>query len=320
MSSHVLIPDNVNQAAIDILEKADSIRVTAPGNMTRAETLAAIPEADALIIRSSTKADRELLDAAPRLQVIIRAGVGVDNIDLDAASQRGIVVMNTPHGNTIATAEHTFALMMALARHIPQGHMSMLEHRWDRKRYMGTELCGKTLGLIGFGRIGRVVAPRAQAFEMTVIAHDPYIPSDSAREYGVELVELDDLYARSDYISLHALVTVETQGMINAKSIARMKPGIRIINAARGALINDADLAEALKSGRVAAAAVDVYATEPPAEDHPLVGLDGVIHTPHLAASTAEAQVAVAVEAAHLAQNALEDREYENVVNPRVLS
>ncbi|RMF80248.1 MAG: phosphoglycerate dehydrogenase [Chloroflexi bacterium] len=320
MTPHILVPDNVDAAAIKKLEQHNSITITAPGKMSREETMRAIPQADALIIRSATKADADLLRAANKLKVIARAGVGVDNVDLDVATERGIVVMNTPAGNTISTAEHAFGLMLALARHIPQGHQSMTEGRWDRKLFMGTELRGKTLGIIGFGRIGRALAKRAIAFEMDILTHDPYIPHDVAEDLGARLVDLDALYALSDFISLHSLITDETREMINHDSIAKMKRGVRIINAARGALINESDLAEAIQEGRVAGAAVDVYSTEPPGDDHPLVGLPGVIHTPHLAASTTEAQVAVAVEAAELVLDALLNETYNNVVNPAVLN
>jgi D-3-phosphoglycerate dehydrogenase len=316
---HVLVPDSVHPSAVDILQAAEGIRVTAPGQMKREETLAAIADADALIIRSATKADAALINAATRLKAIARAGVGVDNVDLDAASAKGIAVMNTPDGNTVATAEFAFGLMLALARQIPYAYDSMAAGKWDRKTFMGTELRNKTLGIVGFGRIGRAIAKRALAFEMNVIAYDPYIPEDIAQDLGVQLVGLDDLYAQSDFISLHSLITDETRGTINKDSIAKMKQGVRIVNAARGALINDDDLAEAIKSGQVAGAALDVYAEEPPPAGHPLVNLPGVIHTPHLAASTEEAQVAVAVEAAQLIVAALTQGEYKNVVNASLL-
>lgn len=316
---HVLVPDNVDQAALDILEGTEGIAVTAPGQMKRPETLVAIADADALIIRSATKADAELLNAASKLKVIARAGVGVDNVDLDTATRHGIVVMNTPAGNTIATAEHAFGLMLALARHIPQGHISMQAGKWDRKSFMGEELKGAVLGIVGFGRIGRAVAKRAQAFEMTVFAHDPYIPLDIAQDFGVELVSLDVLFRLSDYISLHSLITDETRNMINAETIAQMKYGVRIINAARGALIDEAALAAAIQNGHIAGAALDVYSEEPPPAGNPLIGLPGVIHTPHLAASTRQAQVAVAVEAAELVVQALKQKDYQNVVNPNAL-
>ena len=319
MTFHVLVPDNVDKKAIALLEAADGITVQAPGNMSREETLAAIPTAHAMIIRSSTTADKELLEAAANLKVIARAGVGVDNVDLTVATERGVVVMNTPDGNTISTAEYTFGLMLALARHIPNSYVYMNDGRWDRKQFKGMELRGKTLGIVGFGRIGRAVCKRALAFEMDVVTADPYISADVVEDLGAKLVELDDLYAQSDFISLHTVITDETNGMINAESIAKMKPGVRIINAARGGLINDEDLAAAIKEGRVAGAAVDVYVEEPPPPNHPLVGLQGVIHTAHLAASTGDAQIQVGVDAAQEVIDALTKDEYSNVVNPDVL-
>ena len=319
MTFHVLVPDNVHQQAIDILESSAGIRVAAPGRMERATLLEAVVDADALIIRSGVRADAELLAGAPQLKAIARAGVGVDNVDLEAATAQGVIVMNTPGGNTISTAEHSIGLMLALSRHIPQGHQSLAEGRWDRKTFTGVELKGKTLGIIGLGRIGGAIAARAQAFEMRVIAHDPYLPPDIAAAQDVPLLALDEVYARSDYLSLHALVTDETRGMINADSISRMKRGIRIINAARGALINSADLAAALQSDIVAGAALDVYEQEPPPADHPLIGLPNVVHTPHLAASTSDAQVTVAVEAAQLIVDYLLEGRPANVCNPDAL-
>ncbi len=319
MTYHVLVPDNVDQAALDVLQKSDALRVTAPGQMKREETLAAVADADALVIRSATKADAELLNAAKNLKVIARAGVGVDNVDLEVATQRGIVVMNTPGGNTISTAEFTFGLMLALARFIPQGDASLRGGAWDRKSYTGVELRGKTLGIVGLGRIGREVAKRAVAFEMTVIGYDPYVEADAVAPLGIEKVSLDELYRRADFITLHSLVTDETRHMINAESIAKMKRGVRIVNAARGALIQEHDLAEAIKSGQVAGAALDVYESEPPPADHPLVGLPNVIDTPHLAASTSDAQINVGVEAAQLVLDALTKGTYQNVCNVAVL-
>ena len=310
---HVLVPDAVHQQAIEILAASEGIRVSAPGKLARAELLDAVADAHALIIRSGVSADAELLAAAKDLRAIARAGVGVDNVDLAAAQARGVLVMNTPGGNTISTAEYTFGLMLALARHIPQGHASLAAGRWDRKRFGGAELRGKTLGIVGLGRIGQALAHRAQAFEMTVVAHDPYLPPAIAQSLAVPLLELDELFAQADFLSLHALITTETRGMIHTGSIARMKQGVRIINAARGALINEADLADALQSGRVAGAALDVYAQEPPPPDNPLLGLPNVIHTPHLAASTADAQVTVAVEAAQLIVDFLLDGKVANV-------
>ncbi len=320
MTYHVLVPDNVHPSALDVLNNAEGLQITAPGQMSRDELLAALPEADALIIRSASKIDAEALAVATKLKLIARAGVGVDNVDLTVATEHGIIVMNTPDGNTVSTAEMTFGLMLALARQIPQAHATMTAGKWDRKKFMGVELRGKTLGVVGFGRIGRAVAKRALAFEMTVIAFDPYIPADLAADLGVELVDLDTLYKRSDFITLHAVLTDETRDMVNAETLAKMKDGVRIVDAARGALINEADLAEALKSGKVAGAALDVYPTEPPPTDDPLIGLPNVVHTPHLAASTEDAQVTVAVDAAKLIVDALLNGKYANVVNPDVLA
>lgn len=318
-SFNILIPDNVDRKAVEMLEAVADFNVTAPGNMSREETLAAIPTAHAMVIRSSTTADAELLNAATQLKVIARAGVGVDNVDLDVATERGIVVMNTPHGNTISTAEYTLGLMLTLARHMHLGYSSLQEGRWDRKSFTGVELRGKTLGVIGFGRIGQAVVKRAQAFEMTTIAYDPYVEASKAEALGVELVDLDTLYARSDFITLHSVVTDETREMINAETIAKMKPGVRIINAARGALINDEALADAIKNGHVAGAALDVYHQEPPPPENPLIGLHNVLHTPHLAASTSDAQVQVGIDAAQEVIDALTKGEYSNVVNIAVL-
>lgn len=320
MSFHVLVPDNVHHKAIDILRNCDRIRVSAPGKLERPALLDAVADAHAIVIRSGVRADAELIEVASQLKAIARAGVGVDNVDLAAASAAGIAVMNTPGGNTISTAEHSFGLMIALSRHIPQGHQSLLEGRWDRKAFTGVELKGKTLGIIGLGRIGGAIATRAGAFEMNVIAHDPYLPPQVAAEINVPLLDLPEVYANSDYLTLHALVTDDTRGMINAKSIAMMKDGIRIINAARGALINSADLAAALTSGVVAGAALDVFEDEPPPADHPLIGHPKVIHTPHLAASTSDAQVTVAVEAAQLIVDFLLDGVAANVCNPEVMA
>ena len=317
---HVLVPDNVHQKAIDVLAASVGIRVSAPGKMERAALLEAVADAHALIIRSGVTADAELLAHAPQLKAIARAGVGVDNVDLAAATARGVTVMNTPGGNTISTAEHTFGLMIALSRHIAQGHQSLAEGRWDRNAFTGVELKGKTLGIIGLGRIGQAIATRAQVFEMKVIAHDPYLPPAVAEAINVPLLALDEVFSSADYLTLHAMVTDETRGMINADTIATMKEGVRIINAARGALIHSADLAAALISGKVAGAALDVYEQEPPPADHPLIGLPNVLHTPHLAASTSDAQVTVAVEAAQLIVDFLLEGEAANVCNPAVLS
>lgn len=318
MSYQVLVPDMLNQAGLSALRAVAAFDVIAPGKMTREQTLAHIPEAHALIVRSDTRVDAALLQHADRLRVVVRAGVGVDNIDLDACTARGVVVMNTPDANTISTAEHTIALMLALARHIPQADRSLREGRWDRKSFVGTQLAGKTLGIIGLGRIGRAVAERATALDMTVIAFDPFAPEHLARRIAI-VSDLDQVLAEADILSLHAVVTDDTRRMINRETIARMKDGVLIINTARGALIHSDDLAEALRSGKVAGAALDVYDPEPPAPDHLLIGLTNVIHTPHLGASTHEAQTQVGVEAAEAVRKALLEGRYDNVRNREVL-
>jgi D-3-phosphoglycerate dehydrogenase len=315
----VLVPDDLEKSGLDLLRAAPEIVLHAPGKMTRAETMTMIPNAHALIVRSDTKVDAELLALGKNLRVVVRAGVGVDNIDLNECTARGIIVMNTPDGNTTSTAELTFALMLALARHIAQADASMRAGRWDRKKYMGTQLAGKTLGIIGFGRVGRALAQRAHAFGMKEIAYDPFVPEDVARHLGLSLVpRLEDLLGEADIISLHAVVNDQTRGIINAATIARMKDGVRIINAARGQLINSADLAAALKSGKVAGAALDVYDVEPPTANNPLLGLPNVIYTPHLGASTYESQEAVGEQAAHQTITALLKDRYDNVRNRAV--
>lgn len=319
MPFHVLISDNVDKRAVALLQQSQDIRVTFEGDMPRDKVMSILGDVDALVIRSATKADAALLEHAPNLKAIARAGVGVDNVDLNFATDKNIVVMNTPDGNTISTAEFTFGLMLSLARHIPQSHGSLAGGKWDRKSFTGVELRGKTLGVVGFGRIGRQVAKRANAFDMNVIAFDPFVLPDLAADLDVSMVDLDTLYAQSDFITLHTTVTDESRYMVNAAAIAKMKKGVRIINAARGVLINDADLAEAIKSGQVGGAALDVYEPEPPTVDNPLIGLPGVIHTPHLAASTSDAQNNVALDAAQLILDALLQGKYANVCNPKVL-
>jgi D-3-phosphoglycerate dehydrogenase len=287
--------------------------------MTREQTIEMLPKAHAMIVRSDTKADAELLAHAQNLKVIVRAGVGVDNIDLNQCTELGIVVMNAPDGNTISTAEHTFGMMLALARHIPQADASMRAGKWDRKKFMGTQLSGKVLGIIGFGRVGRALAERASCFGMSEVAYDPFVPENIARHLGLSLVpRVEDVFSQADIISLHCLVNNETRGMINAENIAKMKDGVIIINVARGQLINNVDLADALKSGKVGGAAIDVYDVEPPDAENPLLGLPNVIYTPHLGASTCEAQEAVGVQAAEEVINALLKDRFDNVRNKAI--
>ena len=313
-----LIPDRVDALASELLRAAGH-EVMADGQLGRAQTLAAIPKATALIVRSATQVDAELLRAARRLRYVVRAGAGVDNVDLAAATERRVIVMNTPGANTLAVAEFTIGLLIALARHIPQSHASMKAGEWNRQRYMGVTLSGKTLGLYGFGRIGQAVAARARAMGMRILAHDPFLPPTVFAEQGAESVSLASLWAEADFLSLHAEVNESTRSIVNAASIAQMKPGARIVNAARGALIETADLAAALENGQIAGAAIDVYAQEPPPANHALFGHPRVIHTPHLAASAAEVQVAVARAAAETLIAALGEGRCENVCNPEVM-
>jgi D-3-phosphoglycerate dehydrogenase len=258
----------------------------------------ALADSDGLVVRSETRVTPDLMDTARKLRVIGRAGVGVDNIDVPAATARGIVVMNAPDGNTITTAEHTLALLIALARNIPQANSSVKAAKWERKRFIGAELQGKTLGIIGLGRIGRAVAARARAFGMKIVGHDPFIAPDQARDLEIESASLDEVFSRADFLTVHTPLTSETRGLIGAQAFAKMKKGARIINCARGGLVDESALYQAIKSGTIAGAALDVFEQEPPSPDHPLLGLEEVIVTPHLGASTTEAQEGVAVTVA----------------------
>lgn len=291
----VLISDNLHADGIAILEAHPNIEVEVRPGLSPAELLAVIKDADALAIRSATRVTAELINAAPRLKVVGRAGTGLDNVDIAAASKRGIVVMNTPGGNTITTAEHAISLLLALARNIPQAAQSMREGMWDKKKFQGTEIYNKTLGIIGMGRIGSVVAERALGLRMRVLSYDPFITKEVATNLGVELVSLDELLARSDFISIHTPKTKDTTRLLNRQAFRKMKPGVRLINCARGGLIDEEALLEALKQGKVAGAALDVFETEPPLADWPLRHFPNVICTPHLGASTEEAQANVAV-------------------------
>ncbi len=275
---------------------------------------AALANADGLVVRSAVQVDDALMDKAPRLRVIGRAGVGVDNIDAEAATRRGIVVMNTPGANAVAVAELTIGLMLALARKLPAANASMHAGRWEKKNLQGAELRGKTLGILGLGRIGLEVAKRARGFGLEILGSDPFVSAAVAREAGIKLVTLDELIAGSDYLTLHVGLTPQTTGVINAKTLAKMKKGVRIINCARGELIEDADLVAALKTGQVAGAALDVFAVEPPKES-PYFELDNVILTPHVAGSTGEAQEAVGVQIACQVRDYLKLGVVQNAVN-----
>ena len=291
----VLVTDLIAEDGIDLLRLEADVDVQL--KPSPAELIERIPAYDALIFRSETKVTAEVIAAGRSLKVIGRAGTGVDNIDVDAATERGIVVVNAPVGNVISAAEHTIALMLALSRRLPEGHESLRAGRWERQRLMGVEVRGKTLGLIGLGQVGSEVARRARGLEMRVIAHDPYVSADRAQGLGVELAPLDDLLAQSDYISLHLRLTPQTADLISDTSLGKVKPSVRIINTARGELINEAALIRALDEGRVAGAAIDVFRQEPPGES-PLLRHDKIVVTPHLGALTEEAQERVAVDVA----------------------
>jgi D-3-phosphoglycerate dehydrogenase len=290
----ILISDNLSKPGIEILEKA-GLTVTVKTKMTKEELLREIKNYDGLIVRSATKVTADVIAAADKLRVIGRAGSGLDNVDTTVATKRGIVVMNTPGGNTVTTAEHTMAMIFALARKIPQANASMKAGKWEKDRFMGTELYNKILGVVGMGQIGSHLAKLAQGVLMNVIAYDPYLAEERARKMGVELMGLHELFRRADVITVHTPLTAETQNIINADTIGMMKDGVRLINCARGGIINEKDLADALKSGKVAGAAFDVFEEEPVNPSHPLLRLDNFICTPHIGASTAEAQENVAV-------------------------
>jgi D-3-phosphoglycerate dehydrogenase len=309
----VLISDKLSPAAVDIFRNR-GIEVDMKTGLSPADLRAIIGEYDGLAVRSATKVTKELLDAAPNLKVVGRAGIGVDNVDVKSATARGVVVMNTPYGNAITTAEHAIAMMFALARQIPEASASTKAGKWEKNRFMGVELSGKTLGLVGCGNIGSIVADRAQGLKMRVIAYDPYLTEKRALELGVEKVELDDLIARADIITLHTPLTDATRNLLSREALARTKKGVRIINCARGGLVDESALADALKSGHVAGAALDVFETEP-ATDSPLFGLENVVCTPHLGAATAEAQENVALQVAEQMSDFLLTGAVANAIN-----
>jgi len=310
----VLVSDPLGKEGIEILEKTGTIKVDVKIGLKPEELAACIGDYDGIIVRSGTKVTKEVIEAGKNLQVIGRAGVGVDNIDVEFATKKGIIVMNAPGGNTVSTAEHTVGMMLALSRNIPQADRSVKEGKWERKKYTGVELSGKTLGVIGLGRIGSYVAQLALAFNMKVLAYDPFISQEKAKRIGVELVELDELYQNSDYITLHVPKSEETKGMISKSEFDRMKDGVRIINCARGGLIDEQALYEALRSGKVAGAALDVYENEPPVGS-PLLELDNCITVPHLGASTHDAEINVGIEMAHQVVDALSGGPIRNALN-----
>ncbi|NJD63558.1 MAG: phosphoglycerate dehydrogenase [Deltaproteobacteria bacterium] len=310
----VLALDNLQKVGIDVFVK-EGIEVDVKGKMTPEELAAAIDNYDGVVVRGATKATAAVFEKVTRTKVIGRAGSGTDNIDKAAATKKGVVVMNTPGGNTVTTGEHAIAMMMALARQIPQATASMKDGKWEKNKFMGTELTDKVLGVVGMGNIGKVVAERGLGLKMSVLGYDPYVSKEDMARLGVEFVTLDDLFRRSDFITFHTPLTPETKNMVNASSIAKMKKGVYLINCARGALIVEADLQAALESGRVKGAAIDVYPVEPPPAETPYFKHPNVILTPHLGAATTEAQEKVAVLIAEQISDFLKKGTIRNSVN-----
>jgi D-3-phosphoglycerate dehydrogenase len=310
----VLVSDTLSTEGIEVLKQTPNIEVDVMTNLTPDELRGVIKEYDGLVIRSATKVTQAIIDSAENLKVIGRAGVGLDNVDILAASKRGIVVMNTPGGNTITTGEHAISMMLSLARKIPQATASMKNGKWEKNKFMGNEIFNKTLGIIGIGRVGSIVADRAQGLKMNVIAYDPFMSPEAAAKIGISLVSFDDLLKHSDFISVHTPMTKETRGFINANAFAKMKKGVFIINCARGGIISERDLYDALVSGKVAGAALDVFEEEP-TKNQELVALENVICTPHLGASTDEAQINVAIAIAEQIVDYLTKGEIRNAVN-----
>jgi D-3-phosphoglycerate dehydrogenase / 2-oxoglutarate reductase len=313
----VLVTDPIAPEGEEYLRQHADVE-TRPG-LPRADLIATIGDYQALVVRSETKVTREVIEAGRQLRVIGRAGVGVDNIDVDAATERGIVVVNAPAGNTIAVAEHTIGLLLAAARRIPQAYASLRAGQWQRSNYMGQEVRNKVLGVVGLGRIGREVARRAQGLEMHVVAFDPYVGAEHARRLGVEMLDLPALLRTADFITIHTPATAQTSGLIGAPELATVKPTAYVLNCARGGIVDETALAEALQAGRLAGAALDVFAKEPPG-DNPLLQLDNVVATPHLAASTQEAQVTVALEVAEQVVAALDGRPTVYAVNAPIVT
>lgn len=321
----VLVSDSLAPQGLEILERARGIEVDYAPGVTPADLVERIRDAEGLVIRSGTKVTREVLERAEKLRVIGRAGIGVDNVDVPAATERGVVVVNTPSGNNVTTAEHAIALLVSLARHVPQATASMKAGKWEKNAFTGMELSNRTLGVVGLGNIGRVVAQIAQGIGMRVVAYDPHLPEEIASKLDIELLPLDELLARADALTVHVPKTKETTGLLDAAAFAKCRKGVLVINAARGGIVDEKALLAALESGQVGGAALDVFASEPPAADHPLVQHPKVICTPHLGASTEQAQLNVAIQVAEQVRDYLTNGEIRNGVNvpsvsPEILS
>jgi D-3-phosphoglycerate dehydrogenase len=314
----ILITDPVDASCIEIL-KEEGFDVDYSPGISPEEIQKKIVDVEAMIVRSSTNVTREVLTAGQRLKAVGRAGAGVDNIDVQTATRRGIIVMNTPGGNTISTAEHTISMMLALARNIPQAHQSVVEGKWERKKFVGSELYGKTIGIVGLGKVGSEVARRCLAFEMNVVAYDPILSSEAASKLGIALVTLQELYERSDIITVHSPLTEETKGLIGESALLRCKRGVKVINCARGGIVDEQALLNALNDGRVSGAALDVFENEPPV-NFPLLKHPHVIVTPHLGASTEEAQEKVAIQIAHQIADVLKGRGISGSVNADIIA
>ena len=311
----ILVSDKLAEEGLKILREGDAFEVDCKYDLKPEQLKEIIGNYDALIVRSGTQVTAEIIDAASRLKVIGRAGVGLDNVDLKAATKKGIIAMNTPGGNTTSTAEHAFSLIMALARNIPQAHGSMKAGKWERSKFQGVELYGKTLGVIGLGRIGSTVAKFAQGFGMVIKAYDPFLSPEMAAKRGIVMSTFEDLIKNSDFITVHVPKTEQTSGMIGEKEIAMMKKSVRLVNCARGGIIDEAALVQALEAKRIAGVALDVYDEEPPKPDLPVFKFDACVLTPHLGASTAEAQVNVAIEIAYSVKDALLGKGIRNAAN-----
>ncbi len=316
MKSRVLVTDNLSAAGLEILNSHPDIELDVRSGLSPEQVKEALQEADGIIIRSGTKLKADMLEGQQRLKAIVRAGVGVDNIDVNAATKQGIIVMNTPAGNTLSTAEQTIAMMMALVRNIAPAHASMKAGKWDRKYFTGTQLAGKTLGVIGLGRVGIAVAQRALGLEMKVLGYDPFISAERAAELGIELFrDIDEMIVKCDIVTVHTPMNEQTKNLINADRLAKMPKGARVINCARGGIVDENALADALESGHIAGAAMDVFVNEPPEAGNRLIGQPNVLLTPHLGASTDEAQELVALEAAEIIVNFFVKNEVRHAVN-----
>jgi D-3-phosphoglycerate dehydrogenase len=310
----VLVSDNLGEIGIQMFQEAEGIDVDVKTGLPPEELKAIIGDYDALVIRSATKVTEDLLEAGKKLKVVGRAGIGLDNVDIPAATKRGVVVMNTPGGNVVTTAEHTISMMLSLTRNIPQGTATLKEGLWEKKKLQGREIFNKVLGVIGYGKIGSIVADRARGLKMRVVIYDPFVTPEQIEKTGFEAVTLEELYKQADYITIHVPKLKNTQGMINKEAFDQMKTGVMLVNCARGGIINEADLYDAIEAGKVAGAALDVFETEPPT-DNPLLTLDRLICTPHLGASTKEAQTNVAVAVAEQIIDYLQTGTILNAVN-----